>query len=66
MWSSLELPVQLSLKRSWRLAPIHGEFVQTDTSLRFLVAQRGCKKDCVNVVLMENEGERDETRPKQF
>ena len=33
MWSSLELPAQLSHKRSWRLAPIHGEFVQTDTSL---------------------------------
>ena len=27
---------------------------------------RGCKKDCVNVVLIENERERDETRPKQF
>ena len=28
--------------------------------------RRGCKKDCVNVVLDENEGERDETRPKQL
>ncbi len=31
-----------------------------------LIGHRGCKKDCVNVVLGENEGERDETRPKQL
>jgi len=26
----------------------------------------GCKKDCVNGVLKQNEGERDETGPKQL
>ena len=25
-------------------------------------SERGCKKDCVNVVLEENEGERNEVR----
>ena len=35
-------------------------------ALAIRVAPGGCKKDCVNVVLKQNEGERDETGPKQL